>query len=85
MLAVSTSCKFYDDMFCSNAFYAEVGLVDLSEFNLMENRFLALMEFRLLVENPGFVENQLKNFIYSATVRQFAFRKLLPRSDCDPR
>jgi hypothetical protein len=49
------SCKFYDDAYCSNAFYAQVGLVDLSEFNLMEHVFLLLLDFRLKIENVSFV------------------------------
>jgi hypothetical protein len=55
LLAISLGCKFYDDAFCANSFYAEVGLVDLREFNLMEHVFLSLIDFRLRVENVQFV------------------------------
>lgn len=65
LLAICLSCKFYDDEFCSNSFYAQVGLVDLREFNLMEHVFLSLVDFRLKVENTQFVCSQLKNFTFS--------------------
>ena len=54
-----------------------MGLVDLREFNLMEHVFLSLIDFRLRVENVGFLLSQLKNFSFSSETMQFAFRKLL--------
>ena len=41
LAAIMLASKFFDDTFCSNVFFAEIGLVSLAEVNRMEQVFLS--------------------------------------------
>jgi hypothetical protein len=47
--AVMIAAKFFDDVYYSNGYYARVGGVRLKEMNLLEVRFLDLLQWRLFV------------------------------------
>jgi len=77
LTAIALACKMHDDFYCANSFYAAVGCVEFEEFNLMENCFLSLIDFNLLVYNVDFVAAQLHNFSYSTDNTMFTFKKIL--------
>lgn len=59
--------KFSDDTFCSNAFFAETGLVMLEEMNRMEEVFLSAIHFSLYVDERVFLQ------YYSSLYRHIHF------------
>ncbi|CEL96180.1 unnamed protein product [Vitrella brassicaformis CCMP3155] len=65
LLVTSTmlAAKFYDDKFLSNAYYAQVGGVSTKEINRLEQRFLALLDYRLVVVPHEF--HQYSNYVIS--------------------
>ena len=55
LAAIMLASKFFDDTFCSNAFFAEIGLVSLAEVNRMEQVFLSAIHYSLYVDEKLFL------------------------------
>ena len=55
LTAIMLASKFMDDVFCNNAFFAEVGCVTLTEVNQMEEVFLRSISFSLFVTEDVFL------------------------------
>ena len=55
LTAIMLASKFIDDVFCNNAFFAEVGCVTLNEVNQMEEVFLRSISFSLFVTEDVFL------------------------------
>ena len=55
LTALMLASKFIDDVFCNNAFFAEVGCVTLNEVNQMEEVFLRSISFSLFVTEDVFL------------------------------
>jgi len=47
--SITVSSKALCDVFCANNFYARVGGITVTELNLLEREFLAMIEWRLMV------------------------------------
>lgn len=67
LTAIMVASKFSDDTFCSNAFFAETGLVTLEEMNRMEEVFLSAIHFSLYVDERVFLQ------YYSSLYRHIHF------------
>lgn len=62
--SVMLAAKFFDDVYYSNAYYAKVGGVHVSELNALEALFLKLIDFRLHVLPAEF--EQYRTHVLSA-------------------
>lgn len=49
LMGMTMAAKFHEDRFYSNAFYAKVGGLTLKEFNMLEARFVALLDWKFHV------------------------------------
>jgi len=49
MTSLVVSAKYQDDVYCSNAFYAQVGGLSLTELNALEMLFIKLLNWELFV------------------------------------
>ncbi len=47
--SVAVSSKCLCDTFCTNALYAKVGGITVTELNILEREFLAMINWRLMV------------------------------------
>jgi len=55
LLSLVTACKFYNDFYYKNKYYAQIGGVPLAEFNKLELEFLLnYVKFELYVESETF-------------------------------
>jgi hypothetical protein len=54
--SVMIAAKFFDDVYYSNAYYARVGGVRLKEMNVLEVRFLELLQWRLFVSPQEYLQ-----------------------------
>ena len=48
------AAKFFDDVYYTNAFYAEVGGISVEELNVLEVDFLCKIRFNLFVTPQEF-------------------------------
>lgn len=53
--SIAISSKAFCDAFCTNAHYAKVGGISVSELNLLEREFLSMIDWRLVVRVPSHV------------------------------
>ena len=56
------AAKFHDDIFFQNQYYAKVAGISKEEFNKLEEVFLEIMDYRLLI-NPGLFLTYRKRII----------------------
>lgn len=47
--SVAVSSKCLCDTFCTNALYAKVGGISVTELNILEREFLSMIDWRLMV------------------------------------
>lgn len=64
--SVMLACKFFDDHYYHNAYYAKVGGVPLEEMNSLEVEFLFMTNFSLYVETEKYC--QYYNELYNHTL-----------------
>ena len=50
VISVLISAKFYDDRFFQNVYYANVAGISHEEFNMLERKYLFLLDFKLLID-----------------------------------
>ncbi|KAK0476627.1 cyclin-domain-containing protein [Armillaria novae-zelandiae] len=51
--AIAVASKCLCDSFCTNALYARVGGISLTELNILEREFLHMIDWRLMVSPPS--------------------------------
>lgn len=52
---MSVACKFSDDNYFSNTFYAEVGGITAEEFNMLEEEYLInYLQFKMYIEQDTY-------------------------------
>ena len=49
------AAKYNDDEFFKNDYYRKVGGITLEEFNLLENTFINLLDYRLFIREKEFL------------------------------
>ena len=54
VIALTVAAKYFDDMFHTNNHYAHVGGLCCSEFNILEQRFLNILQYELYVSGDDF-------------------------------
>jgi hypothetical protein len=62
--SITISSKGLCDSFCTNSLYAKVGGISLSELNLLEREFLALIDWRLTVSLDMVMEKNESYLVY---------------------
>lgn len=55
LTAIVISVKMYDDKYADNAFYSEVGMLDLWELNKMESALLKKLDWKLMIPELAMV------------------------------
>lgn len=55
LTAVVVAAKYNDDEFFKNDYYRKVGGITLEEFNLLENTFINLLDYRLFIREKEFL------------------------------
>eukprot|EP00331_Platyophrya_macrostoma_P003220 CAMPEP_0176415686 /NCGR_PEP_ID=MMETSP0127-20121128/5940_1 /TAXON_ID=938130 /ORGANISM="Platyophrya macrostoma, Strain WH" /LENGTH=153 /DNA_ID=CAMNT_0017795701 /DNA_START=176 /DNA_END=637 /DNA_ORIENTATION=+ len=59
LIAITTAAKYTDEFYYTNSWYAEVGGIDVKEFNVLEKEFLInFINFKLFVN-----EETYENFV----------------------
>jgi len=74
--SITVSSKALCDVFCANNFYARVGGITVTELNLLEREFLAMIEWRLMVSkshHPSLVPFP-PLVLHTPSLSQFAYR-----------
>lgn len=55
LVAITTAAKYADEFYYTNSWYAQVGGIDTSEFNLLEAEFLMnFIRFELFVKEAEY-------------------------------
>merc|ERR1711937_981896 len=54
LLSVVTACKFVDDIYYKQNFYAKIGGIATEELNCLEREFLYLLDYRMFVSSDTF-------------------------------
>lgn len=67
MTSLVVACKFSNDFFYNNAYYAMVGGVPVSELNALELEFLYLLNFHLYIPQDLFDHYNAQLFKYSSS------------------
>ena len=49
LISYIVACKFHDDKFYSNGYYAQIGGISLSNFNLLERKFMIGIDWNLFI------------------------------------
>eukprot|EP00754_Rhynchopus_humris_P031008 Rhum_TRINITY_DN15307_c13_g1::Rhum_TRINITY_DN15307_c13_g1_i1::g.151976::m.151976 len=63
LISLTTAIKYRQDFFLTNSYYANVGGVDLKQFNALERYFLTLLDF-----NVGVSEETFTTYCYDTSL-----------------
>ena len=77
MTAIVISAKMYDDRYDRNCLYAEVGMCDLWELNMMESAMLRKLDWRLNLTDKAMVliKSQLLSMEYNPETKEYSFKR----------
>ena len=68
-----------------NSDYAEEGGIEVNELNMLENTFLRLIDWKILIHSVAykFIRGQIDSFLYDAETRELKIKKQIIESSTD--
>ncbi|KAK8806991.1 hypothetical protein WA158_003750 [Blastocystis sp. Blastoise] len=66
--SIMLAAKFFDDRYCSNSFYAQIGGVSVDEINSLEIEYLFYINFYLYVDSDEYMKYH--NMLYLHTIQK---------------